>query len=436
VVLIERCRVVYFVPWLVPWLVLAAGCSESLFDAHSAPDGGGAVNVPATCPAPCLADAAADFNGTPGGAGGKWRYLDDHRDRTWTAMTGSAMAMTGADAGNHITTCAAHPTAPACSALPGALLVSSAGATSAADPAIELSVSESQVVQLTVRAFVASGADQTIRIYRNSREDVLASATAAVGAGLDRAIVLDALAGDRFVVAVAPTARGATDVGLHVFASPTGARFPSSCQLALPFTRAAGNTVENLCGAAVTHSVDSTDMMTPPALAMGPFAELGNAADIAADTYFKTGTTLDKSHDITVQFWVKLRALVDTYAAWPFSDLDLNEGGGLGIAVYETTGLTLEVSTCSSPDPLAFASATTAYPAGGGWQFVRVVHTGGNVNVCLNGRRMTSFALAPGLLRSTFPPDLGKNVVWSPTGAFFDGQLDDVRVLTGALPCE
>jgi hypothetical protein len=428
VVLIERYRVLC--------LLLVVGCSESLFDAHSAPDGGGAVNVPATCPAPCLADAAADFNGTPGGAGGKWRYLDDHRDRTWTAMTASAMAMTGADAGNHVTTCAAHPTAPACSALPGALLVSSAGATSAADPAIELAVSTSQVVQLTVRAFVTSGADQRIRIYRNSREDVLASATAAVGSTLDRVIVLDALAGDRFLVAVAPDAKGATDVGLHVFASPTGARFPSSCQLAVPFSKAVGNTVENLCGAAVTHSVDSTDTMTPPALAMGPFAELGNAADIATDTYFKTATTLDKSHDITVQFWVKLRALVDTYTAWPFSDLDLNEGGGLGIDIYETTGLTLEVTTCVSPDPLAFVSATTAYPAGGAWQFVRVVHTGGNVNLCLNGKRMGSFPLEPGRLKSTFPADLGKNVVWSPVGSFFDGQLDDVRVLTGALPCE
>lgn len=427
-VLIERARVLC--------LVLAASCSESLFDAHSAPDGGGSMNAPATCPSPCLADAAADFNGTPRGAGGKWRYLDDHRDRTWTAMTGNAMAMTGADAGNHITTCAAHPTAPACRALPGALLVSSVGATGAADPALELTVSESQVVQLAVRAFVASGADQRIRIYRNSREDVLASAAAAVGSTLDRVIVLDALAGDRFLVSVAPDAKGATDVGLQVFASPTGARFPSSCQLAVPFSKAVGNTVENLCGAAVTHSVDSTGMMTPPALAVGPFAELGNAADMAADTYFTTATPLDVSRDITVQFWVRLRALVDTYTAWPFSSLDLNEGGGLAIDIYQATGLTLEVTTCTSPDPVAFASATTAYPAGGAWQFVRVVHTGGNVNVCLNGKRMTSFALAPGLLRSTFPPDLGKNVVWSPTGAFFDGQLDDVRVLTGALPCE
>ena len=105
---------------------------------------------------------------------------------------------------------------------------------------------------------------------------------------------------------------------------------------------------------------------------------------------------------------------------------------GAALALTATTA-----STGAQQDfPTKPVQLMVAYPPGGAWQFVRVVHTGGNVNVCLNGRRVTSFPVAPGKLASTFPPRLGKNVVWSPVGSFFDGELDDVRVLTGALPCE
>jgi len=433
---------------LVLACVLLGGCGQSLFDAHGAVDDGGGGGdgtlVPATCPAPCLADAAGDFDGTTGGAGNRWRYLDDHRDRTWTAMTAAAMAMTGADPDNHITTCAAHPTAPACTALPGALLVSSAGATSAADPAIEVTAPTAQVIQLSLRAHVAGSDDQTLRIYRNSREDVLFTGVAAAGTTLDHAVTLDALAGDRFLVALAPSAKGATDVGLRLFVSATGASFPSTCQVAVSFAAAVGNTADNLCGGDFTHQLDSggSDMPTPPPLAPGPFPELGKAADITADAYFKGTGILDKTHDVTVQFWVKLRGFVDPYNAWLFSDLDLDVGaalggGDLGIAIVNGADPKLDVTTCTqATSPLMFDDAVTAYPNDGSWQFVRVVHTNGNVYVCLNGARKTSFAAAPGLLKSTFSPHLGRNVVWTPSGAFFNGELDDVRVLTGALPCD
>lgn len=427
---------------LVLSCVLPGGCGQSLFDAHGAIDGGGGGTdatpvVPATCPAPCLADAAADFNGTPGGAGGRWRYLDDHRDRTWAAMKPGAMVMTGADTANQITTCAAKPTAAACKALPGALLVSSAGATSPADPALEVTTPTAQVVQLSLHAYVPAGDDQTIRIYRNSREDVLYTGVATAGTVLDRTLTLDALGGDRFLVALAPTTKGATDVGLHVFVNPTGAVFPSTCQVALSFAAAAGNTVDNLCGGDFTHTLYSGGDTAPP-LAAPPFPELGKAADITPDAYFTSTGTLDKSHDITVQFWVKLRGFVDPYDAWMFSDLDLDATGGLGIAMLDRGGPKLDVATCSvaTQTTIMFDEAQVAYPADGSWQFVRVVHTNGNVHVCLNGARMTSFAVAPGRLQSTFSPHLGRNVVWTPSGAFFNGELDDVRVLTGALPCD
>jgi len=419
-------------------LAVLAGCSQSLFDANGPGAGGGGDGsvTPATCPAPCVADAAADFDGSPGGAGGRWRYLDDHRDRTWKAMAASATAMTGEDPANHISTCAKNPSSEACRALPGALLVSSSGATSMADPAIELTSATSQVIQLSVRARSASGDPQQIRIYRNSREDELYTGTAMAGTTLEQALTLDAIAGDRFLVAVAPIAGGATDVALHVFVNTTGASFPSTCQVALPFSAAAGNTVDNLCGADYTHTVFSGGD-TPPTLTAGPYPELGKGTDLISDNYFASTGSLNRSGDTTVQFWVKLRSFVDVYDAWLFSDLNLDDGakGGLGIAILNRTPRQLDVETCTNGTTLTFANAQTPYPPDESWQFVRVVHTGGNVQICLNGKRQTSFAAPAGSLQSTYPPYLGKNVRWTPSGAFFDGVLDDVRVISGALPC-
>src|SRR4051812_43021605 len=113
--------------------VLLGGCSTSLFGASGAGHGPGgddddASNSP--CRAPCVADAGAEFDGTAMSAGKHWRYLEDHRDRKWKAMTpGPGPQMTGEDPNNRITTCAAHPTAPACTAVAGGLLVSSSGTT-------------------------------------------------------------------------------------------------------------------------------------------------------------------------------------------------------------------------------------------------------------------------------------------------------------------
>lgn len=424
---------------------LVAGCGQSLFDSRGGTDGGGGGgdgNVPSTCPAPCLADAASDFDGTPTGTTMRWRYLEDHRDRTWTAMTASATEMTGAVTGNRITTCAAHPDAAACSSLPNALLVSSAGATSAADPAIEFTAATKDVVQLSLRARVPTGAPpQVIRIYRNSREDVLYTATASAGTTLEQAITLDALAGDRFLVAVAPTAMGATDVALQLFASSTGSVFPATCQLALPFAAGmvTGNTIGNQCGATFTH-YNAAGAAAPPVLGAGPFAEAGMAANIATDTYYDSMPVLERAGDSTIQLWMQTRVVDPTYGEFAFSDIDLDATGGLSIDVFFDAAANapkLEVVTCTGAgNPLMFANTIAAWPDDHAWRFVRVVHTGGNVNVCVDGKRVGSFPLPAGKLQSTYPPFLGKNVKWTPSGAFFDGSIDDVRVFKGALPCE
>ena len=427
-------------------VMVLAGCSESLFDAYGPGpgngSGGGDGGVASTCPNQCLADAARDFAGT----GKLWDYLDDHRDRTWAAMTAAGTAMmTGANPDNHITTCAAKPGAPACQTLPGALLVSTAGATSPADPAVAFTVKSNAVLQITVKAAVPAGGEaQQIRLYRNSREDALYTGSAIGGGMLEQAITLDAIAGDRFRVAVAPTGPGATDVGLQVFISDTGKSFPTACQVALPFSAVAGNTVDNVCGADYTHLVynpTGDDQITPPVLAAtgGPFADLGSVADIADGTYFKGASVLDKSKDFTLQFWVKLRtAPVGQAGAWVFSDVDFNGPiGGLGVVFTTDSPPQLDVESFSnvSGNTATSAEAISPYPADGGWHFIRTVYTGGNLHVCLDGPSVSSVPVPAIYITSALPPQVGRNEFATAAGAHFDGLLDDLRVLTGALPC-
>ncbi len=429
-------------------LVTFAGCGQSLFDSRGDNDGDGDGGtdgpIASSCPAGCIGDAATDFDGSPTGSTGRWRYLDDRRTREWTPMTATDNVFIGSDPRTKITTCIDEPTAAACSQLAGALLVSSGGATSAADPALEYTVETSDVIQLTLRVHVPSGTSaQIVRIYRNSREDVLATATAMPGVTLDRAITLDALAGDRFLVALAPDAMGASSVAVQLFVNRTGAVFPSRCQLALNFSAATGNTVDNLCGADFTYG-DYSQMPepVPPVLAAGPFVEHGQAGDITVNHYYKGTDLLDRTGDTTIQMWVKHDALVDPYGAWIVSDEDLNSGGGLGAVIYDAGGSvqSLDVVTCTCTGPPCnmptFAIKTVAYPMDQAWHFLRITHTGGMVNICIDGRKVGDLAVPATDLVSTFAPRLGRNVVWNPAGAYFDGALDDVRAFTTALPCE
>ena len=420
-------------------VLLVAACSQSLFENPG--DDGPGPGEPPTCQEPCLADAAGDYDGSPTGSSGRWRYLDDLRNRAWLPMTVNAEdEMVGADPANKITTCAGNLDAPACAGLPGALLVSTAGATGTADPALEFTATANGVIQISVHAFVdADNPDQTIRIYRNAREDVLFTGVAAADSLFEETFSYDALAGDRFLVAVAPTGLGASDVALHVFVSETGAVFPTACQLAVKFDAGASG-FDNQCGAAFTETVFSTDaVISPPSTGGSAFPELGTGGELAPDRFFAGGDQLDKSGDLTVQLWVRLDAVDSINSGWVFSDYDLNSGGGVGVVFYNDAAAgqdVMEVSTCTNPNPLEFLGDRTPFKADGSWHHVRVVHAADTVTTCLDGARVMSFPLPAGKLNSNFKPQMGKNQQWTPQGAFFDGAIDDVRVFSYALPCE
>lgn len=430
-------------------VVFTAACNQSLFDNHGpgnpgTTDDGGTPDmmVASNCAAPCLADAAGDFNGTASGARGNWRYLDDHRDRTWLAMATMSTTpalMTGVDPRNHIATCKDNPTFAGCQDLPGALLISSAGATSNADPAIEFTIGGSNVVQISLRVFVPGNVSQEMRLYRNSREDVLFTGTANSQERLEKTVTVDALAGDRFLLAMAPTTMGAANVAVQLFASATGAVFPSHCQFAASFDGATGTTVSDRCKTAKLESFMEPTTMIAVKLQPGPFAEIKDAVNIVGGTFLRDNTNVDHSGDVTVQLWMRQRSVVDQFdTAWAYSNLDLDVGGGLGLGILPPVpgkSMTLDVTTALDGNG-NFLDNFIDWPDDGSWQFIRVVHTGGNLSVCLNGQHKVTAPLAAGKLATHYAPFLGKNVIWSPVGSFFDGNVDDVRVLNVALPCE
>ena len=415
-------------------LLALVGCKQSLFDANNGDDDtsvdSGVVGdgmVQQTCGAMCLGDAGGDFGETT------WQYLEDKRNRTWTAMTETGSAYVGADAANKISACD-RESKPACSTLPHALLMSSAGGTAAADPAIGFTLMTKQVVKVSLRVRVEGNAAQQLRLYRNSREDSLFTAVAQPGVTVETSMQVDALPNDRFVFALSPADAGAADVAVQLFINGTGLSFPQDCVMGVQWDRAqVSGKSENLCGTALTYWDDSgmTTMQTGELIGAAPFPELGTGATMKENFYYEAGDIIDHSVDTTTQLWVKQTTVGFTNAA-VFSDVDAYRPGGIGI--YLDTIDTVTVESPKSASNNEYGQATGAYPQDHQWHFIRVTHTMGNVYLCLDGKRIGSYAISPEGMTTTKHPYLGRSP--GSVTAVLDGAIDDVRVFKGALPCD
>jgi hypothetical protein len=409
---------------------LLAGCKQSLFAEHGGGDDDGMhdangsdtdgdATVQSSCGVGCLGDAAADFGTST------WKYFDDHRDRTWSAMTSMGSAYVGANPANRIASSS------------GVLLVSTAGQSDPADPAIAFTSATNQTIRLSIIVDVPAGAStHTMRLYRNSREDSLVTKVGLAGTKIEAAIAVDALAGDRFVLALAPNAAGGSDLAVSFFVNETTMIFPTVCKLGLQFEGTNARSVPNACGSEIGYwhdNGDNSSTATEPALTASAFPELGMAADIALDNYFAGDNAIDRSGDTTTQFWIKHRAF-GTETATLYSDLDCDspDGGGLVIYKHYDMGL-IGFQTCTAPQTPDYRSVALANEFD--WHFVRVVSSGGKLSLCVDGTLLSSFTPAVSNLGTVNPPYVGKNVDYSPVGAYLDAAVDDVRVLTTALPC-
>jgi hypothetical protein len=409
-------------------LLLVAGCKQSLFDNKGDVDAGDTnTDIPSSCPATCIADAAADFGTT------RWRFVDDMRNRMWTPMAMMGNAYVGGGM-NRVSLCK-NESSPACDALPGALVVTTSGM-AGPDPALSFTAPASQVVQLTIRIRFEDGAPaHDVRLYRNAREDSLFTAQASGGATFERALTLDAIAGDRFYLALSTAQAGSFRAAVHFYANSTMDMFPIECVLALPFAGSMATTTDNACGADYAYKNDTADAMW--SFGVPAFPELGNAADITMDRYFQGADVLPRAGDTTTQLWLRHDAFISSYNAIVFSDIDLDYTGGLAIYITNTTPPKLGAETCTVVTPqLGFAYADAPFPNDHAWHFVRVVHTNGMVKICVDGTRTSSYVLATGKMQAMYAPWIARNQNWLPQGAFFDGAVDDVRVIKAALPCD
>lgn len=419
-------------------LLAVSGCSKSLFGVHggrdggTGDDGGDDASVPDKCPASCIADAAANFDGSMAGTNGRWRYLGDKRDHTWAAMRPDAGAMVG-DANNRIERCADKPSVAACTGLPGALLVTSSGTSSPSDPALEYAAPDAQVIQLALRAHIpADSVEHRVRLYRNSREDVLFTASASPGATVEHAITVDALSGDRFLVALEPIGNRGGTAAIHLFVIDAKKTFPSTCQLAVTFSDPSivGSRIDDLCRQGGLTSINNLMMPASPLLVTGPFAYHGNGVYLDPGFFLYGSQPFDRG-STTIQFWVQNETPSGS-KGWVFSDINEANARGLGIRFNNTSGLKLEASVVSATNPVTYTSQRIDVANPLAWHFVRVVHAGGMVTFCLDGARVMSFPL-PDPAAPDRVPYFGRN---APSDTdYFGGSLDDVRVFSDALPC-
>jgi hypothetical protein len=451
---------------LLAALAAAAACNHSLFDNRPGGTGSGGdagsgsdagsdgPEVPASCPGGCLGDAAANFDGSDTGTTHVWRYLED-QGRAWKPMTLSivnATLMGQIDPASRITTCTTRKDALACSALPGALLMSS-GATGAIDPAIEFTTPRTmppQVLQLSLRAYLASGTGQTIRIYRNSREDLLFTSPLTATNLVEHAVVVDALPGDRFLVAISG-AEAASEVALQFYVNATRQPFPTRCQLALSFAgvnTASTTTVQDPCSPYTFTSFVfpqppmQTTMPTPFVSGPGPYPEQMPGVALIQNMFLQRDgsppkNALDWSHDTTVQLWAQ-PTMLDQVGnnSYLFDDFDIDACGGVELSVRAAGGQNPHITLRGCTDPVTTATdmITPAFPLDSAWHFVRVVRNAAGFDLCIDGAYVASLPVHPGAIASHNQPVLGKPIP-NDEGASYIGGFDDVRVFTGALPC-
>jgi hypothetical protein len=442
----------------------AAACNHSLFDNN--PGGGSAgtgsdagsdgAGGPAACPDGCLGDAAADFDGSDTGTTHVWRYLED-QGRAWKPMTPGTATMTGQiDSANRITTCKTSKDALACEALPGALLMSS-GPASPIDPAIEFTTPADmppRVLRLTLHAYLASGTGQTIRIYRNSREDLLYTSPLPATSHVDHDVVVDALPGDRFLVAISG-AEAASEVALQFYVSATGQPFPTSCQLALSFTGVNTTTTTSLQDPCSTYAFNSLAFTAPPPTQTyaptpivpgpGPYPEQMPGAAVGQRMFLQRAgnppmNALDWSHDLTVQLWAQPTMIGQLGGnSFVYADFDPDLCGGMELSLGAMSGGIdpyIILRACTDPVMMNDVTITPAppFPMDSAWHFIRVVRSAAGFDLCIDGAHIANLPVKPGAILSTNPPTLGKPVLFN-QGAAYAGGLDDVRVFTGALPC-
>jgi Concanavalin A-like lectin/glucanases superfamily len=429
--------------------LLLAGCNQSLFD-NSGPRGRDADGGITGCAEPCLGDAVAEWNGEQGGTHARFRYRDygrkpghDAADMIPSDVVGEYTFLGRGTPAPAIGTCA-DVGGDECAGL-GDVLLLAPGQLDADgfDPAVQLKASVSGTLRVygTFATKTGSaGGRQRLLLGRNARADLLFDGSYRPGeatAVFD--LEVDALLGDRLALLSAPPLDGtAVPVGVTFFASEL-ASAPQRCQLGVRFD----DGPEDLCHAMPLErlSTNTPAVLSSTVTSFAP--DFGSAEHFVSGSYLKSATPPDYSGDFTIQFWMKV-AEPPEFQSCVYADWGCLEQGGLNLAADDDGKFyvggywkDMNVDYCAQGGPPAPVFMAGARPTDGAWHFYRVTRSTADakIRLCIDGAlRAQTEVPAEKDMTSGIGPTIGRNVDYSP--AYFAGDVDDLRILKRALPCQ
>jgi hypothetical protein len=441
-------------------LLLGAGCNQSLFDEH-VDEGGtadaavaGGADASTLCPEPCVGDAVGDFSATTQGP--VWGYRTDLRDDTGTKyadlMAGDIAVdlngwLTNASTVSGIASCKAVPSAPGCAGLADHLLFLPAPKTAGTDPTLSFTVPSDGVYRVSgsyrLPDGVPAGAQTYVELARNARRDyvyldALVPAVAPQTFDLD----VEAAAGDRLLLTVAPAASGTpAALGVQMYVSRSATGLPGQCQAGASFDGIdePAQLKDHCLGSAWTNAGTTS--------VPGASPELGSARSLAYGTHLHGPTPLDRTGDFTIQFWFKDQAVPASELVRPepiFADDDCG-APGFWLTVYDDGGpnnwnlRTYDTTDwCNSDHHLPDITWTQDVEFDT-WHFLRIVRSTaeGTLRMCVDGKPVGTAVDVPASLdlTSAVGPYLGAE---GPDGGpgLASGIIDDFRAFKRALPCE
>ncbi len=445
-------------------LLVAAACSESIFDSNvgkddggtsTSIDGGGDGDGGGTgreCPASCQGDPVGDFSMTQGGSTGRWFYFEDTRTspgatyvemETGTYQGENAWLGTGG-APPAIVRCQADSASEVCAGAGESLVfVPSSTVATDTDPVLGFlaPTNGSYHLEGSFKSPQAGGVPHHFLVSRNSRNDLLHKENfATIAEATSFSLDVEAVQGDMLLLTMPSNQAGTAEPVAFDFyvtlLSAAGAVFPGACQFAVTFDDEA-NPLADHCGGAAFDSrdYDSADPVNLATEVVSLNTRYGKAREFVEDNYMvSTGPPMDYSGDFTVQFWIKLAVPQPSFGTVGFSDEDNGVPGGIGWYFGSDSDST---DACyfwpgGGTAGGCFSVNGTHVGVDGEWHFYRISRTGDTLEACVDGTSIGSTTATAGSdMGSNQAVRLGRN--FGP--AYFGGSIDDVRIFKRGLPC-
>jgi hypothetical protein len=279
---------------------------------------------------------------------------------------------------------------------------------------------------------IFGAAPQEIRVYRNTRADLLYHSIVDPGEETPLDLSIDVLAGDRLYIAVSESLAGEREpVAIAAQLSPAG-RF---CPFALRFDEVTTPALLEECGGrtytARRITSSSVGSVIRPMTVPSVIAPHGTAIRFNKGDYLLPGEgSLDYSGSVSVQWWMRFPepgefALNDETVV--FSDTD--DTGALGLDVVVSTDG--RVKPLFDGESSLFVSLSDHE-----WHHFRFVRDAdaNMMYVCRDGHYIASRYLPATNVTSNHLPYIGHD--GGLLAPYFNGVLDDIRVVYRALPCE